>query len=167
MVKEIERTYYWSVFIVMDIEGDFKKVKQLHKKLFIQVNLVFLLVAVFFVSYIVGKDYSFFVLLLLFSVMFWSIAANLMYSLKTGKTLGPKSLVYIQAYEKQSKGLEQWKQEKMTEFLVITFVSIVFTVGLFLVMGNAMRIDSATDLLPFLGGWLGANIGQIIRIYRL
>ncbi|QST01144.1 hypothetical protein IMZ31_06165 [Pontibacillus sp. ALD_SL1] len=148
-------------------EWDLHKVKRMRKRLLIQSNLIFILMLGLFVTYLLNKDYSTLSLLIIFSVLFWVISGNELFKLVKGKTFGTKEAKYVYAFEKDRIGEKQWEQRTWAGFIIVTIVSVVFTVSIFLVDLHSFRIDSIGDLLPFLGVWVGTNIGQIIRMNNL
>lgn len=153
----------------MAIEWDLDKVKRMRKKLLLQSNLVMFLVFLMFVFLFLysSEAGSTFVLLLGFCLLLWGIAANSLYAFMTGRPLGTKTARYVLAFDKDQKGERKWMRQKGIEAIVVTIMSIGVTLCLFLLDFDSLTNNSLFSLLPFLGPWIGFNIGEIHRIKNL
>lgn len=147
------------------MEWDIQEVKHLKKKQLVQLNLVMLLLFVLSVYYVhVGWPISaFFGLSCLF---LWVFSACTLYPLLTGKMIGTKESKLTQAFDRERWGEKRWKRRKVMEAVLVIIVSAVCTVLVF-------TMDFGSDTLeffnlgPFVGAWLGSNIGGFIRINTL
>ncbi|MCP3027089.1 hypothetical protein [Halobacillus sp. A5] len=146
-----------------ETEWDIQEVKRLKKKRLVQYNISMLLSFVLFIYY-VEKGGAAPVLLGLCCVLFWIITAYMLYKLKTGKTIGTKTSRLVEDFEKDYKGEKRWKRKTMIEAGVISVISVVFTVLLFVLDFESARMDFPIDVFPFIGTWVGLNIGEVARI---
>ncbi|GGD09745.1 hypothetical protein [Pontibacillus salipaludis] len=154
---------------MIGIDWDLDKVKRMKKKLLLQSNVVMLLIfLMFFFLFLYSKEAgSAFVLLLGFCLLSWGIAANSLYGFMTGRPLGTKTARYVLAFDKDQKGERKWIRQKGVEAIVVTVLSMGVTLCLFMLDFDSVTNDSFFSLLPFLGPWIGYNIGEIHRIKNL
>ncbi|WP_232299500.1 hypothetical protein [Pontibacillus chungwhensis] len=154
---------------MIGIEWDLDKVKRMKKKLLIQSNLVMLLIFLMFVFLFLYSNQagSAFVLLLGFCLLSWGIAVNSLYTFMTGRPLGTKTARYVIAFDKDRKGERKWVRQKGIEAIVATVLSIGVTLCLSVLELDSVTNDSFISLLPFLGPWIGFNIGELHRIKNL
>ncbi|MFD2706828.1 hypothetical protein [Salibacterium lacus] len=149
-----------------ETEWDIQEVKRSKKLELVQHNLVMLLLFVWFVQY-VHNGASASVLLGLCSVLLWITAIPSLYKLKRGKAFGTKSSRIVQNFDRHLKGGKRWKRRTMIEACFIIFISTVFTVLLFVMDVDSVRLDSPIDIFPFIGGWAGFNVVEMIRLNNL
>lgn len=144
---------------------DIDEVKRLKKIQLVQGNTMMLL---FFVSfpYVVMSENTF-VLLGLYCVILWIFVASILYTLKTGKTFGTKTSRRVQAFDKDHLGEKRWKRRKVIEAVIISISTIVLTVLLCVFDFNDVRSDYSNYAFPFIGSWIGYNIGEIVRMNKL
>lgn len=64
-------------------------------------------------------------------------------------------------------GERRWKRKTVTEFVIISVVSIIFTVFIFVTDFDYARLDFPVSAFPFIGGWVGFNVGEILRMSGL
>lgn len=148
-----------------EIECDIQEVKRLKRRQLVQVNLVVLL-AFFLSVYYVSVGLPLFVFFGFTCLLLWILFAHALYTLTTGKMIGTKTSKLIQAFERNRSGERRWKRKQATETTFIGIVSIICTVLVF-----NMDLSSETlefmNLWPFIGAWIGSNIGAIIRTSNL
>ncbi|MGY4691054.1 hypothetical protein [Salibacterium sp. K-3] len=149
-----------------ETEWDIQEVKRLKKKELVQHNLVMLSLFVLIIFYVYNAG-SASVLLGVCCVLFWLTAVPPLYTLKTGKPIGTKTSRFVQAFDKYHKGEKRWKRRTMMGAGFIIMISVVFTVLFFVWDVDSVRLDSPIDVIPFIGGWVGFNAGQIIRLNKL
>lgn len=148
-----------------ETQWDIQKVKHLKKKQLVQYNLVMLLLFVLF-GYLAenGKPS---LLIGIFCVIMWIIVAITLYVLKTGSPIGTKTSRIVQEFDRNRLGEKHWKRRKMTEAVIISVISVLITILLFNLDLNSLRLDFPISVLPFIGAWIGYNIGEIIRMNNL
>ncbi|MCP3032300.1 hypothetical protein LF817_13210 [Halobacillus sp. A1] len=146
-----------------ETEWDIQEVKRLKKKRLVQHNISMLLSFVLFIYYM-KEGGSAAVLLGLCCVFFWGVTVYSLYKLKTGKTIGTKTSRFLEDFERDNKGEKRWKRKNMIEAGLLSVLSIVFTVFLFVLDFGSARMDFPTDALPFIVTWVGVNIGEVVRI---
>ncbi|MBA2175425.1 hypothetical protein H0266_11015 [Halobacillus locisalis] len=142
-----------------------RKVKHLKKKQLVLYNLLMLFIA--FLAFYIENDWSIYVLAGLTLVMSWSIIANMVYTLKTGKVLGTKASRRVQAFDRDYLGEKRWKKRKQIGTVIMILFSIGFTAFLLNIDLNSMDMDFPTDALPLFGAWGGFNAGEINRVRKL
>ncbi|WP_117170331.1 hypothetical protein [Paraliobacillus sediminis] len=149
---------------MVETAWDINEVKRLKKIQLVQGNLYMLLSFVLFVYLLMnGKA---FVLIGLVCVLLWFFTTSIFYTLKTGKTIGTKTTRRVLEYDKYRLGKKRWKRRKIIEAVIISISSVGFTVTLFVPDFNYVRFDFINGL-PFIGVWMGYNIGEIVRISDL
>ncbi len=143
-----------------------KEVKRLKTIQLIQNNLVMLLFFILFGVYgmnggtptgVIGFG----------CVLLWIFTAHAIYTLLTGKMIGTKAMKGSLAFDIDQLGKKRWKGRKLGEVIFFLIVCLGSTVILFTVDINSTKVDFPLDAIPIMGGWLGTNIGQIIRIKKL
>ena len=97
----------------------------------------------------------------------WIIVAITLYVLKTGSPIGTKTSRIVQEFDRNRLGEKHWKRRKMTEAVIISVISVLITILLFNLDLNSLRLDFPISVLPFIGAWIGYNIGEIIRMNNL
>ncbi|WP_255437685.1 hypothetical protein [Thalassobacillus sp. CUG 92003] len=137
-----------------DTEWDIQEGKHLKKKRLVHYNLVMLLLAGLLPYYfkIVGSGYVLFVLCCVFM---WAITMSMLYTLKTGKTIGTKTSRLVEDFDKSHKGEERWKRSKITEFALVSIMSVVLTTLLFVIEFDSGSFNFPISYFPFIGGWVG------------
>lgn len=144
---------------------DIPEVKRLKKIQLVQTNLMMLLFFVLSASLVLsGKA---FVLFGLHCALLWIFAAISLYTLKTGQTIGTKTSKRVQEFDKDHLGEKRWKRRKMLEAVIISVISIGITVFLFVLDFKSVRSGFSNYAFPFIGAWIGHNIGGIIRMNNL
>jgi len=148
-----------------ETQWDIQKVKHLKKKQLVQNNLVMLLLFVLF-SYLTesGKPS---LLIGGFCVLLWVIVVITWYVLKTGSPIGTKTSRIVQEFDRNSLGEKRWKRRKMTEAVIISVISVLITILVFNQDLNSLRLNFPISILPFIGAWIGYNIGEVIRMINL
>ncbi|WP_244504240.1 hypothetical protein [Salibacterium halotolerans] len=149
-----------------ETEWDIQEVKRLKKKQLVQQNLLMLLLFVLFAFYVHNVG-SASVLLGLCCVLLWLTAVPPLYTLKTGEPIGTKTSRMVQAFDRYHWGEKRWKRNTMMETGILMIGSVVFTVLFFVWDVDSIRLDSPIGVFPFIGGWIGFNAGQIIRLMKL
>ncbi|CDQ41373.1 hypothetical protein M948_21030 [Virgibacillus sp. CM-4] len=149
-----------------ETEWDIQEVKRLKKKQLIQYNFGMLFLFLLF-AYYVKTGGTFLAFLILCCVFFWIMAAHTLYTLKTGKMIGTKTNRLVQAFDRDHRGERRWKRKTMTEAVIISMISVIFTVLLFMINFDSVKLDFPSDTFPLIGGWLGFNIGEIVRMNNL
>lgn len=148
-----------------ETQWDIQEIKRLKKKQLIQYNLLMLLLFALMVYFI--ENGRVFVLLGLFGVVFWIIAANSLYTLITGKPLGTKTSRRVQEFDRNRLGEKRWKRRTMIGAVILSVVSVVFTIYLFIGGFDTVRMSFSINAFPFIFVWAGSNLGEIIRISYL
>lgn len=144
---------------------DLKEVKRLKWRQLIQYNVVMLLL--FLVAiYAVKSTSSAYFIFIFFTVIVWIVSIHALYTLKTGKILGTKTMKIVHQYDKDFQGKKRWKRKKILEAVFAMIVAIGCTV---LVSRLDLRDVTVNyyNLAPFIGAWVGLNIGEVFRITNL
>lgn len=148
-----------------ETQWDIQEVKHLKKKQLVQSNLVMLLLFVLFGYFSENGKPS--LLIGGFCVLLWIIVAITLYVLKTGRPIGTKTSRIVQEFDRNRLGEQRWKRRKMTEAVIISIISVFITVLVFVKDLNSVRLDLSIGAFPFIGAWIGYNIGEIIRMNKL
>lgn len=141
---------------------DFQEVKRLKWKQLVQHNVIMLLLFLLAVYYVKSVGTAFF-LLIFFCSIIWLFFLHSLYTLKTGKVVGTKTMKAVYAYDKDLHGAKRQKRKKIVEAVIIGLVGIVCTV----IMNFSYLLDATvafSNLVPFIGAWVGMNIGEFFRI---
>ncbi|MBP2243201.1 hypothetical protein J2Z40_003789 [Cytobacillus eiseniae] len=91
----------------------------------------------------------------------------MLYTLKTGRHIGTKISRTVQEFDGNRLGDKRWKRRKISEAVIISVISVLITVLVFVKDFNSVRLDFSISAFPFIGGWVGYNIGEIIRMKNL
>jgi hypothetical protein len=148
-----------------EIQWDIREVKHLKKKQLVQYNLVTLLLFVLFGYFVENGKPT--LLIGGFCVLMWIITAITLYTLMTGIPIGTKTSRKVQEFDRNRLGEMRWKRRKITEAVIISVISVFITVLLFMKGFNSVRLDFPINAFPFIGAWVGYNIGEIIRMNNL
>ena len=148
-----------------EAQWDIQKVKHLKKKQLVQNNLVMLLLFVLF-GYL-AKNGKPSLLIGGFCVLLWIIVAITWYVLKTGSPIGTKTSRIVQEFDRNRLGQKRWKRRKMTEAIIISVISVLITILVFTQDLNSVSLEFPISVFPFIGAWIGYNIGEIIRMINL
>ncbi|WP_186577149.1 hypothetical protein [Aquibacillus kalidii] len=148
-----------------ETQWDIKEVKHLKKKQLVQYNLVMLLLFVLF-GYFAENGKS---TLLIggFCVLIWIITGITLYTLMSGIPIGTKTSRMVQEFDRNRLGEKRWKRKEITEAVIISVISVFITVLVFMKGFNSVRLDFPINAFPFIGAWVGYNIGEIIRMKNL
>ena len=148
-----------------ETQWDIQEVKYLKKMQLVQGNLAMLLLFVPF-GYLADNGKP----LLLFGafcVLSWIIVAITLYTLKTGRPIGTKTSRRVRAFDRSRLGEKRWKRRKITEIVFISVISVFLTGFIFVMDFDTVRLDFPIDAFPFIGAWIGYNIGETIRMNNL
>jgi len=96
----------------------------------------------------------------------WFIVAHSLYTFFTGKMIGTKTMKLVQAFDKNYLGKKRWNKRKLIEVISISVVSLFCTL-LVITQGFNFSALEIYNFFPFIGAWVGFNIGEVIRIKRL
>ncbi|RKL66554.1 hypothetical protein CR203_14795 [Salipaludibacillus neizhouensis] len=144
-----------------EIAWDIREGKRLKKIQLVQSNLVTLLLFVLCAYFLKnGMEASF-----LFGIccaVFWLYLASMVYTLNTGRTIGTKTSRRVQDFDKDHFGEKRWKRKKIIEVVFSNVITVVFTVLLVNLDFNFERLDFQVIAIPFIGAWIGHNIGEIM-----
>lgn len=148
-----------------EIQWNIEEVKRWKIKQLIQYNLgMLVLFAILIYSFEFVQLYfligSFYMLVLI-------LAAIALYNLMTGKFVGTKTGRRIQQYEKARLGEKRWKRRKIIEAVFIIGLVILVTAFIFTSDVDTSQINFSSAAFPFIGAWLGYNIGEIVRTRNL
>lgn len=150
-----------------ETQWDIQEVKRLKKKQLVQYNLVMLLIFVLLGYFIENGKPS--LLIGGFFVLIWTAVAVTLYALKTGRPIGTKTSRILQEFDRDRLGEKRWKRRRITEVVVISVAVILITVLAFVFLKdvNSLRLNFYSGTLPFVGAWVGYNLGEITRIKKL
>lgn len=148
-----------------EAKQEIKEMKKLKKKQLLWGNL-FMLMIFLLLSYLLGAGKILFVTgaILIFLIIMTAIG---LYTLITGAIIGTKATRRIQSFDRKRWGEKKWKRSKIIEMVLYTGLGI----GITALALNADLDSSNRNLsgftFPFLGAWLGYNLGEITRIKNL
>ncbi|HSJ36824.1 MAG TPA: hypothetical protein VK945_01250 [Planococcus sp. (in: firmicutes)] len=148
-----------------ETQWDIQEVKRWKIKQLVQYNLGALLLFMlltYFIEYV-----QLYFLIGFFYILVLMLSAMALYSFKTGSFIGTKTNRRIQEFEKARLGKKRWKRRKITEAVFNLALIIFFTVFIFTTDSDNSRLHSSSFAFPFIGSWLGYNIGEIIRMRKL
>ncbi|MCM3609688.1 hypothetical protein M4S82_00405 [Planococcus sp. MERTA32b] len=146
-------------------QWDLREVKRLKVKQLLQYNLAMLLLFVllnYFVEF--GQLYLF---IGVFYLLVLIVAAIILYNFKTGRFIGTKTSKRLQEFDKARLGKKRWKRRKILEAAFVLALTVFVTVLIFTVDFNNSGIAFSSTAYPFIGVWLGYNIGELIRTNAL
>lgn len=146
-------------------QSDLKEYKNLKKKQLVQNNFLFLFLFIL-IGYF-SQNGNIFLLMGVFCVLLWIIVVSLLYTLKTGRPIGTKTSKLVQEFDRNRLGEKRWKQLRMTEVIIISMLNVIVTVLFFVIDFNSSMLDFPISAIPFIGAWLGYNIGEIIRMNKM
>lgn len=148
-----------------ETEWDIQEVKRWKKTQLIQTNigmlLIFLLL-IYFIEY--GHPYFF---IGGFYVFVLIIAAIELYKLGTGRFIGTKTSRRVQAFDKARSGEKRWKRRKILEAVFLIALIVFITVFMYTTDIDHSRVDFSSIAFPFIGAWIGHNLGELIRMSKL
>lgn len=144
---------------------DIQEVKRLKKIQLVQGNLVMLLIFVLLVYFADSEQYLF--IIGTFFVVIWVVVAIALYTLLTGRFIGTKTSKRVQEFDRQRSGEKPWKRKKIIEAVVVSAIGIGIAVLLFVTDFDSISLDFPFSSLPFIGAWVGYNLGEIIRTSNL
>ncbi|ARK20303.1 MULTISPECIES: hypothetical protein [Sporosarcina] len=142
-----------------------EEVKRLKKKQLVEFNIGMLVIFVLSLLYIKAA-WPLSTVFALICVLLWFFSVHALYILLTEKTTGTKTNQLVQAFDRDHWGKKRWKRKKITEVIILSVVSIMFTVFVFTVDTGSEMLQFY-NLLPFIGAWIGSNLGNIVRISNL
>ena len=144
---------------------DIKEIKKLKKKQLLLGNLFMLVIFLLFVYFFESRN--------LF-VITWVILAGLLvvllltlYTLLTGKLIGTKTSRRVQAFDRKYWGKKRWKRKKIVEATLYAILGGGLAYLLFTVDFNFSNQPITSSLFPFIGAWIGYNLGEITRMKNL
>lgn len=150
-------------------EWDIQRVKRLKLKLLIQSNVFMLLIFLLAVVYInIGWPIS--VFLILSCLLLWVLVAYIFSTFISEKGGLTKTSRLVQSFDMDHWGKKRWKRKKVTE---LVFVSIISAASTVLIVNMLLSTDLTSEILrffniiPFIGAWVGFNIGEIVRMNNL
>ncbi|MDX5474666.1 MAG: hypothetical protein LPK00_03930 [Bacillaceae bacterium] len=144
---------------------DLKEFKNLKKKQLIQNNILFLFLFILIKYFSQNGNITF--LMGVFCVLLWIIVVILLYTLVTGRPIGTKTSKLVQVFDRKRMGEKRWKKLRITEVIIISVLNVIVTILLFPIDFNTGMLDFPISALPFIGAWLGYNIGEIYRMNKL
>ncbi|WP_085994297.1 hypothetical protein [Oceanobacillus senegalensis] len=148
-----------------ETKWNIQEVKRLKKKQLVQNNLVLLLIFALFGYFAENGKSS--LLIGGFCVLMWIIVVITLYTLKTGRPIGTKTNRMVHKLDSIRLGEKRWKRRKIIDTVIISAISVLITVLVFVNGLNSIRLDFPMDAFPFIGAWVGYNIGEIIRMKNL
>ncbi|MEK6268460.1 MAG: hypothetical protein N2C11_07740 [Planococcus sp. (in: firmicutes)] len=146
-------------------QWDIKEIKYLKKKKLIQDNIFMLLIFVFLVYFANNERYSF--IIGTFFVYLCIAVGFTMYILITGKHMGTKTSKFVKKYDRSRIGEKRWKRGKIIEIVIISAVAIGIGLVLIFMDINSVSRDFPSYYFPFIGSWVGFNLGEIVRMNNL
>lgn len=148
-----------------ETQWDLREVKRLKMKQLLQYNLAMLLLFVllnYFMEY--GQFYLF---IGIFYVLVVILAASIVYNLKTGKFIGTKTSKRVQEFDKARLGEKRWKRRKTLEAAFGVVLTVFITIFIFTTDFNNSGMNYSSAAFPFIGAWIGYNVGEFVRMNTL
>lgn len=142
-----------------------KEIKRLKWRQLFQYNMVMLLLFLLAI-YSVKSTSSAYFIFIFFTVIVWIISIYALYILKTGKILGTKTMKIVHQYDKEFQGKKAWKRKN----ILGAGLTIIVAIGCTIIVSRLdLRDVTVTyfNLMPFIGAWVGLNIGEVVRITNL
>ncbi|MBP1947539.1 hypothetical protein [Virgibacillus litoralis] len=81
--------------------------------------------------------------------------------------LGTKTSRLVQEFDRNRLREKRWQRRKITEIVIIGVIGVLFTALMFVVDFDKVRLDFPINATPFIGAWVGFNLGEIIRMNNL
>nr|WP_106780224.1 hypothetical protein [Lysinibacillus timonensis] len=148
-----------------ETQWDIKVVKRLKMKLLVQYNLVSLLLFVLFGYFATnGNPY---LLMGGICVLLWISVAITLYNLIAVKPIGTKTSRMVQEFDRNHLGQKRWKRRNLIEVIFGSIICVFITFFMFVNDFNSVSLDFPIVAFPFIGAWVGYNIGEIFRISNL
>lgn len=147
---------------MIETQWDIEEIKRLKMKLLIQYNFFSILLFVLLVFFALNAEIS--QLVVGIYVFMWILVAYMLYNLITEKPIATKTSRIVQEFDRNQMGEERWKLKKWIEFIICIVICIFITNFVKVNDFNSINMDS---FLPFIGAWVGYNIGEIYRIRNL
>ncbi|MGM0896329.1 MAG: hypothetical protein ACQEV0_00440 [Bacillota bacterium] len=144
---------------------DIHKVKRLKKKQLIQSN--FFLLLLFLVLIYLADQARAYLISGMFFMLVLGVMATALYTLKTGRFVGTKTSKIIQEFDRDRLGKKSWKRRKIIEESFIGVLGIGVSLLLIATGFDSTSTDSLHFHFPFIGVWVGHNLGEIVRISGL
>lgn len=144
---------------------EIQEVKHLKNKQLVRFNLIMLLLFVLFGYLATNEKHS-----LLFGIIcfiFLIILAVTWYTLITGRSIGTKTSRRVQEFDRKRLGEKRWKRRKLIETVLISVTAVFIIKVMFDIDFNTISFDFPLDAFPFIGVWIGYNIGEVIRMNKL
>lgn len=148
-----------------EIQWNIKEIKRLKKLQLLQNNFLFLLVFLM-IGYFFEIGMSSLVLVGV-CVISWVVAASLIYTLITGKNLRSKRYRVLQKFDRHRFGDKRWRWRTIAEVVIVIIASAIITAFVLNMDIHSLSLDLPFDAFPFIGVWLGHNIGEIYRLKKL
>ncbi|ANU18365.1 hypothetical protein BBI11_15560 [Planococcus maritimus] len=146
-----------------------KEITKLKKKQLLWSNL-FMLVIFLLLSYLLESGKILFATWIVILFIFVMVVLSL-YTLITGTIIGTKTTRRIRAFDRKRWGKTKWKLLNITEVVLYSGMGVGL---IYLVFNTDFDFDFhfhdrslSTFTFPFIGSWVGYNLGEIIRIFGL
>ncbi|ANU10822.1 hypothetical protein BBH88_11125 [Planococcus antarcticus DSM 14505] len=143
-------------------EWDIQEIKHLKKKKLVQDNIYMLLLFVILVYFTDSGKHA--LTIGTFFVFIWIMVVLTLYTLKTGRSIGTKTSKRVQKFDRNRLGEKRWKRNKIIEVVIVSVVGVGIAVLLFVTDFNSLTLDFPSYPFPFLGAWLGFNIGELVPL---
>lgn len=148
-----------------ETQWDIKEVKRLKMKQLVQYNFIALLLFLLFGYFATYEKPS--LLIGGMCVLLWILVAILLYNLIAEKPIGTKTSRIVQEFDRNRLGQKRWKRRKMIEAAFGIIVSVIATVFVMVNDFNSDAINFPSNFFPFIGAYVGYNIGEIFRMNKL
>lgn len=165
-IKQLNQGFLTERADTMDeAQQEIKEIKGLKKKQLLWGNL-FMLVLFLFLNYFLENGKILFLTWVLLISLLIIIALSL-YTLITGTIVGTKTTRRIRAFDRKRWGEKKWKLLKITEIVLLTGLGVVLAVLVFNTNSDSPNQTFVGSAFPFIGAWVGYNLGEISRIKKL
>lgn len=141
------------------------EITKLKKKQLLWGNL-FMLMTFLLLSYLLENGKILFATWIVILFIFVMVVLSL-YTLITGTIIGTKTARRIRAFDRKRWGKTKWKLLNITEVVLYIGMGTGLIFLVFNMNFDLLNPNLSSFTFPFIGAWVGYNLGEIIRIAGL
>ncbi|MGM0896437.1 MAG: hypothetical protein ACQEV0_00980 [Bacillota bacterium] len=148
-----------------EAQQELKEITKLKKKQLLWGNL-FMLMTFLLLSYLLENGKILFATWIVILFIFVMVVLSL-YTLITGTIIGTKTTRRIRAFDRKRWGKTKWKLLNITEVVLYIGMGTGLIYLVFNMDFDLLNPNLSSFIFPFIGAWVGYNLGEIIRIAGL
>lgn len=148
-----------------EAQQELKEITKLKKKQLLWGNL-FMLMTFLLLSYLLENGKILFATWIVILFIFVMVVLSL-YTLITGTIIGTKTTRRIRAFDRKRWGKTKWKLLNITEVVLYIGMGTGLIYLVFNMDFDLLNPNLSSFTFPFIGAWVGYNLGEIIRIAGL